>query len=229
MMVRVTEARRVRDDPADAAFAETYAALPDATDLDPWLGWARRARPPVLYVGPGAGRLAVPLWHAGVRLVGIDPHPGMVAILRRRLPEMEVIEAPLESNALGDRRFDLVIGPSSILGAELLAAAARHSRRWVGLELMNPHWLAGPGREQVTVHWMTDRQARIDVPYPNGDLQEATVTLRPPEQVEAHLASAGLRLLWMGGRPGLDLAESPTYFVLSAISRRNDGFRGETG
>lgn len=213
----------VRDDPGDAAFADTFAALPDATELEPWLGWCRRAGSPVLYVGPGAGRLAVPLWQAGVRLVGVDPHPGMVARLRARLPEMEVAEAPLETAELGGRRFDLVIGPSSILSAdELLAAAARSSRHWVGMELMNPHWLEGPGQEVVNVHWMTAERAHISITYPNGDVQEATPQLRWPEQAEDRLARFGLELEWMGGRPGLNLDESPVYFVLSVSSPRED-------
>lgn len=231
-MVRVPE--RVRDHPGDPAFARTYAALPDATDLEPWLGWARAVAGPVLYVGPGAGRLAVPLWRAGIRMVGVEPHPGMARILARRLPHMELVEAPIERADLGGRRFELVIGPSGVLGEPSpLAAAARASARHVGLELMNPHWLAGPGRRSVAVHRLTARRARLDVTYPNGDVQEVSVRLRPPERADAYLRRHGLRLLWMGAGPGgsagAALAESPTYFVLSAISRRIDGGGRDTG
>ena len=60
--------RTVRDDPGDPdpGFADLYASLPDATDLEPWLGWCRQARGPVLYLGVGVGRLAVPLHMGGV-------------------------------------------------------------------------------------------------------------------------------------------------------------------
>jgi hypothetical protein len=213
----------VRDEPGDEGFAATFAALPDATDLEPWLAWCRRVEGPVLYVGPGAGRLAVPLWHAGVRLVAVDRHPGMVRRLRARVPEMEVVEAALETADLVGRRFELVIGPSSILSAdELLEAAARRTRRWVGMELMNPHWLASASRESVRVDWMTEELAQIEVTYPNGDVQEATPALCWPERVEDRLARVGLELEWMGTRPGLELDDSPTYFVLSARSPRKD-------
>jgi hypothetical protein len=213
----------VRDEPGDERFAATFAALSDATDLEPWLAWCRRVEGPVLYAGPGAGRLAVPLWNAGVRLVAVDRHPGMVGRLRARVPDMEVVGAPLETADLGGRRFDLVIGPSSILSADdLLEAAARHSRRWVGMELMNPHWLAGAGSESVRVNSMSEEEARIEVTYPNGDVQEATAALRWPEHVDDRLAQVGLELEWMGTRPGLDPDDSPTYFVLSVRSPRAD-------
>ncbi len=215
--------RVVRDEPGDEGFAETYAALPDETELQPWLGWCVQAGNPVLYVGPGTGRIALPLWRAGVRLVGVERHPGMIRRLAQRLPEMEVVQADFITADLGDRSFELVLGPSSIFGsAAMLAAAERWSRHWVGLELMNPHWLGGPGRGSVRLDWMTEGEAHIGVPYSTGDVQEATVTLRWPERIEDHLAAAGLELEWMGSAGGRGLQESPTYFVLSAISARRD-------
>src|ERR1700680_2391552 len=98
----------VRDDPSipDAGFAELYAQLPDATDLWPWLELARAAAPPVLYLGIGTGRLAVPLHAAGIDLVGVDSHPGMLARLRPRLPGTEVVESRIESLGL-HRRFPI--------------------------------------------------------------------------------------------------------------------------
>src|SRR5215471_16332786 len=129
--------RIVRDDPQDPdpGFAELYASFPDATDLEPWLGWCREAAAPVLYLGIGAGRLAVPLAAAGVELVGVDAHPGMLDRLRRRLPDAELVLARIEDLDLG-RRFPLVMSPSSILGdPSRLAVAARHSSSRVALEL----------------------------------------------------------------------------------------------
>ncbi len=88
----------VRDDPSvpDEVFAELYAQLPDATDLSPWLELAKAATPPVLYLGIGTGRLAVPLRAAGIELVGVDSHPGMLSRARRRLPETELIHSRIE-------------------------------------------------------------------------------------------------------------------------------------
>src|SRR3989440_7080952 len=105
----------VRDDPTapDEGFAELYAQLPDATDLWPWLELAQAAAPPVLYLGIGTGRLAVPLHAAGIELVGVDRHPGMLERLRRRLPDMELIRSRIEDLNLC-RRYALVIVRSKL-------------------------------------------------------------------------------------------------------------------
>jgi SAM-dependent methyltransferase len=210
--------RIVRDDPErpDPGFAELYASLPDAADPEPWLGWCRAASGPVLYLGVGAGRLAVPLAAAGVELVGVDAHPAMLAHLRARLPEAELVPARIEDLRL-DRRFGLVLGPSGVLGtAERLAAAARHAGGLVAMELMNPHWLLAGGHAGVRVLCAAAGRAEIEVDYPGDWTQRAEVELRWPEDVERLLASAGLRLELMRGRDADgDLADSETYFVLA--------------
>jgi hypothetical protein len=212
--------RLVRDDPEhpDPGFAELYASLPDATDLEPWLGWCRRAVPPVLYLGVGSGRLAVPLVAAGITLVGVDAHPAMLARLRKRLPRITLFQVAIERLDLG-RRFELVMAPSNILdtGARL-SAAARHSSRWVAVELLNPHWLAAGGADGVRVHRITRTVARIDVDYPGGWRQEAEVALVWPEDVERLLEEAGLELEVMrAAGPATDLHESSSFHVLARV------------
>ncbi len=210
--------RTVRDDPRDPdpGFAELYGSLPDATDLEPWLSWCLAAGGPVLYLGIGAGRLAVPLSAAGVRLVGVDAHPGMLERVRARLPEAALVLARFEELDLG-RRFPLVIGPSGVLAApESLAAAARHAAGRVAMELMNPHWLLGAEHPSVRVRRVARDRAHIAVEYPGGWTQEADVALRWPEDVEALLAPAGLVLERMHGQgPDAGVVESPTYYVLA--------------
>ena len=212
---------RVRDDPRnpDPGFADLYASLPDAEDLWPWLDWCKAAEPPVLYLGIGAGRLAVPLHRAGIELVGVDAHPAMLARMRERIPGIEVHQALIEERRL-KRGFDLVIGPSSILAWDAnLAAAARHMRAGgrVGMELMNPHWVAHGDHSGLRV---AGGVMEVDYTLPDGsvvtqivDQLEGAVT--PPEQTEERLDRHGLKLEWMGGRPDDDLTESPTYFVLA--------------
>lgn len=214
----------VRDDPRnpDPAFAELYGRLPDASDLEPWLGLARTARPPVLYLGAGAGRLAVPLSQAGIELVLVDAHPGMVAHLRRRLPRVEIHQGlieELERLLKPDRRFDLVLVPSNILDrADLLRSAAR--RLAVGgrlaLELTNPHWLEAGGGDRFRVLELHPGRARIEVDYPDGTVQEGELALVWPEEVEDWLAGAGLALVRMTGHPDAGLAESPTFYVVAS-------------
>lgn len=211
----------VRDDPEhpDPGFADLYASLPDAADLEPWLGWCRRAAPPVLYLGVGTGRLAVPLARAGVELVGVDAHPGMLQRLAARLPEIELVEKRIEQLRMG-RRCELVIAPAGVLAEpRQLAAAAAHSSRLVAFELVNPHWLAAGAAPGVRVLSFTEAAggvARVEVDYPGGWTQAATIPLHWPEAVEDFLATAGLDLVLMrGAGDEPDLAASATYYVLA--------------
>ncbi|GAC1613639.1 MAG: class I SAM-dependent methyltransferase [Candidatus Dormibacteraceae bacterium] len=215
----------VRDDPwdPDPGFADLYGRLPDAAgdDLEPWLALARQAGGPVLYLGIGAGRLAVPLRAAGVLLVGVDAHPGMLDRLRRRLPAIELHQGLIEEIDLG-RRFQLVMVPSNILGtAERLAGAARHLAPGgrLAFELTNPHWVAAGAGHGFEVRRMDTKVADIRMTYPDGTIQAGVIPLVWPESVEAFLDLEGLELIRLWGRPGADLDESPTFHVLARSSR----------
>lgn len=213
----------VRDDPLnpDKGFAELYAQLPDATDLWPWLELARDAKPPVLYLGIGTGRLAVPLHAAGIELVGVDSHPGMLDRLRRRLPDTELINARIEALDVG-RRFDLVIAPSNILYlVEGLRRAAGHldTSGALMIELTNPHWLRAGAGDGVRVKAFDGNGAWLEVDYTLADgriiTQQAEVAIVWPEEIENWLAAAGLRLRRMFGQQDHDLTSSPSFFVVA--------------
>ena len=211
----------VRDDPdhPDEPFAALYAELPPPSSLEPWLSWARAARPPVLYLGIGTGRIAVPLNEAGIELVGVDAHPGMLRRLKERRPSLRVHRARIEDLDLG-QRFALVIVPSNILCTPArLARAAAHLEAGgrLAFELTNPHWLRAARHPEVRVIDMTEKEARIEVDYhpPGGRVytQTATVPLVWPERIEAFLLQAGLRLGRMTPSVEGDLAESPSFYV----------------
>jgi 2-polyprenyl-3-methyl-5-hydroxy-6-metoxy-1,4-benzoquinol methylase len=210
----------VRDDPRhpDPGFAELYGRLPDATDLEPWLSLAHSTRAPVLYVGAGAGRLAVPLAKAGIDLVLVDAHPGMVAHLRGRLPSAEIHQSLIEDLELG-RRFELVMIPSGVgEDAGVLEGAMRHlapEGRLV-LELTNPHWLAAGASPRFRVRDLGADRAHVEVVYPGGTLQDAEIALIWPEEIESWLAAVGLELVRMFGHPDAELDESPTFYVVAA-------------
>jgi Methyltransferase domain len=214
----------VRDDPSnpDEGFAQLYAQLPDATDLWPWLELAQGATPPVLYLGIGTGRLAVPLHTAGIELVGVDSHPGMLERLRRRLPDAELTQSRIEDLNLG-RDFDLVIVPSNILClVERLRAAGRHVAAGGSLafELTNPYWLRSGASPGVRVQSLDGDGARFQVDYQLLDgrtvTQQAEIPLVWPEEVENWLATgAGLKLRRMFGRPGAELASSASFYVVA--------------
>jgi hypothetical protein len=216
--------RFVRDDPAqpDPGFAEAYASLPDAVDLEPWLRWCRRAAAPVLYLGPGTGRLAVPLSRAGIQLVGVDAHPGMLARLHARLPEMELVHSLVEDLAL-ERRFELVIAPSNLLNTPpRLRSAARSSRHWVAFELLNPHWLAAGAETGVRIRRLDRDEAEIEIDYPGGWTQQEKTSLVWPENIETLLDGGELDLqLMRGAREAADLASSPSYYVLACSRLRS--------
>jgi Methyltransferase domain len=206
----------------DPAFAELYAKLPDATDLWPWLDLAQSAHPPVLYLGIGTGRLAIPLQAAGIDLVGVDSHPAMLDRLRQRAPQMRLIASRIESLAL-DERFDLVMAPSNIVYlVDRLRAAGRHlsADGVLAIELANPHWLRSGGGDGVRVLAFDGNEARLDIDYvlPDGSVvtQRAEVALVWPEEVENWLAvGAGLELRRLFGRPDGDLSSSPSFYVVA--------------
>ena len=214
----------VRDDPfaPDPGFAELYASLPDATDLWPWKDLAQQARPPVLYLGIGAGRLAVPLHAAGIQLVGVDSHPGMLEWLKQRLPDTELVQSRIETMNLG-RQFDLIMVPSNILCfIERLRAAASHlaADGTIAFELTNPYWLQAGASSGVRVQAFDSNGARFQVDYQLGDgriiTQEAEIPLVWPDDVETWLArGAGLKLGRMFGRPGAELETAPSFYVLA--------------
>lgn len=215
----------VRDDPLnpDPGFADLYARLPDLADPWPWLELAQASRPPVLYLGIGAGRIAVPLHNAGIELVGVDSHPGMLARLRRRMPEMELVESRIEVLNLA-REFDLVIAPSNLLFlVERLRAAARHLSNdgLLAIELTNPHWLRAGAGEGVRVQALDGNEARLEVDYQLADgsivTQRAEIALVWPEEVESWLATgAGLRLQRLFGHRDAELGESPSFYVVAS-------------
>ena len=214
----------VRDDPSvpDEGFAELYAQLPDAADLSPWLELTKAAIPPVLYLGIGTGRLAVPLHAAGIDLVGVDSHPGMLERLRRRLPDVELLHSRIEDLNLS-RRFHLVMVPSNILCyVARLRPAADHLTADGSLvfELTNPYWLQASASPGVRVQAFDRNGARLEIDYslPDGRTvtQRAEVPLIWPEEVERWLATgAGLRLRRIFGRPDADLATSPSFYVVA--------------
>jgi hypothetical protein len=214
----------VRDDPSipDEGFAELYAQLPDATDLSPWLELAQAAAPPVLYLGIGTGRLAVPLHAAGIELVGVDSHPGMLARLRRRLPDTELIQSRIEDLNLG-RQFDLIVVPSNILCfADRLRSAGNHvaADGLLAFELTNPYWLRAGASPGVRVQSLDGNGARFEVDYklPDGRTitQQAEVPLIWPEEVENWLATvAGLKLRQMFAGPDTELVDAPSFYVVA--------------
>jgi SAM-dependent methyltransferase len=88
----------------------------------------------VLDAGCGTGRVARELARRGVDVVGVDLDPEMLAVARRRSPELAWIEADLARLDLG-RTFDAVVAAGNVLilltpGSEPMVVAnlVRHLR-----------------------------------------------------------------------------------------------------
>ena len=71
-------------------------------DVDFYVAQARKAGGPVVELGVGTGRIAVPIAKAGVRVIGIDDSESMLALCRTRAEEAGVSD--LVELRLGDLR-----------------------------------------------------------------------------------------------------------------------------
>jgi SAM-dependent methyltransferase len=71
-------------------------------DVDFYVAEARKAGGPVVELGVGTGRIAVPTAQRGVRVIGVDSSAGMLAVCRRRAVEAGV--AALLDLRVGDLR-----------------------------------------------------------------------------------------------------------------------------
>jgi SAM-dependent methyltransferase len=86
------------------AIAELYDPWSKSVteDVDFYVAEARKAGGPVVELGVGTGRIAVPTVRAGVRVIGVDSSAGMLEVCRRRGEEAGVAE--LLDLRLGDLR-----------------------------------------------------------------------------------------------------------------------------
>jgi SAM-dependent methyltransferase len=71
-------------------------------DVDFYVAQARKSGGPVVELGVGTGRIAVPVAAAGIRVIGVDDSEGMLAVCRARAEEAGVSE--LVELRVGDLR-----------------------------------------------------------------------------------------------------------------------------
>jgi SAM-dependent methyltransferase len=157
---------------APGLHTETYDAatpeVPGGDDVAFLLQLAEDVGGPVLELGCGTGRVAVPLAEAGLTVVGLDRSPDMLAIARRKrtaLPSdvrrrLRFVEADMTEFRLG-RRFGLAFAAFRVFMHLLdpeaqrasLAAVRRHLRPGglLVIDVFDPKlgWLepGGPGPE----------------------------------------------------------------------------------
>jgi len=137
----------MRDPSGDAAF---YRAL------------AEESGGPVLELGCGTGRVLMPIAALGIPCVGVDASPAMLAALRAKNPppNLELMEARMESFDLGARRFALVTSPFRaflhLLDVPSQLAALANIRRHLAaggafaFDIFDPKlaWIMAPGENE---------------------------------------------------------------------------------
>jgi SAM-dependent methyltransferase len=105
-------------DDYEGALALNYDALYDVMrdpsgDIGFYRGLAQELGGPLLELGCGTGRILLPTAALGIPCVGLDASPAMLAILRSKQPppNLELVQARMESFDLSDRRFRLITCP----------------------------------------------------------------------------------------------------------------------
>lgn len=122
----------------DASRGQTYDAAWDelaatGADVHGEAGFVAALGPEtVLDAGCGTGRVAIELVRRGIDAVGVDIDSSMLAVARRKAPDLVWVEADLATVDL-DRRFDVVVAAGNVMifvapGSEqaVVANMARH-------------------------------------------------------------------------------------------------------
>jgi len=116
-----------------ADWYEVFYSLAGTNEIDFYVKLASQTGGPVLEIGVGTGRIAIPTAAAGIDVVGVDLHEPMLAKAREKLVAarplpggVELVRADMRELDLGDRRFPLVTVPARTL---LLAATPDGQRR----------------------------------------------------------------------------------------------------
>lgn len=173
-------------------------------DLDFWLPFAAEHGGPILEVGAGTGRIALPLARAGHAVTALDPSPAMLAIARERAAAeglaLTLIEGRLPGAPLPPAAFASVIFPNDVFlacaapadqeAALRAAAAALAPGGRLALDVAGPgHWLDPDANGEPLLAFEGDLGGdRLTVWHTrHDDLQSQTRRLR----VRYELAAAG--------------------------------------
>lgn len=104
-----------------AEFYDAHYASTTADEVDFYVSLARDHGGPVLEVGVGTGRLAVPIANLGIRVTGIDLHKSMLDKARNKVDSdilnrhlVRLFQADMRSLSLGEK-FKLVFIPARTL------------------------------------------------------------------------------------------------------------------
>jgi SAM-dependent methyltransferase len=140
----------------------------------------------VLDVGTGPGHLAAAAAARGARVTGADLSEGMLAIARRRYPELDFVQADAEDLPFADGAFDAVIAAFVV---NHLPEPERAAAEWarVGGRVALAMW--GPEEEVAHIGLPTAASAGLDPGFPPGP---SAARFADRDELARLLRSAGL-------------------------------------
>ena len=199
-------------------------------DVPFYVAEARKAGGPVVELGVGTGRVAIPIARAGIRVIGVDSSPGMLEICAREAETAGVTH--LLELRLGDladppvtERVRLVTSPFRALlhlaDDEARLAALRTVRRLLAPGGRFVFDVFAPGRDDIEEthgRWLErepgiweraewDEERRVLTLAVRGEAGETTLELAwlEPERWRALLEEAGFAVVghfgWFDRRP----------------------------
>jgi SAM-dependent methyltransferase len=204
-------------------YDDWYADITDVVACTTTLARLAGSRP-VLELGVGTGRLAIPLAERGIEVVGVDSSPAMLVKLAAK-PGSDRVEAVLGDMAdppVGDRRFGLVFvafntffnltsGDEQQRCLDGVAGLLDDGAQFVLEAFAPPDDQDGSDRTVVPTRLTTDRvvltatihdRPAQTITGQHIDITEAGTTLRPwkiryasPDQLDVMAEKAGLALV----------------------------------
>lgn len=162
----------------DAAFYDAIHGE-GGDDLDFWLPFAAEHGGPLLEVGAGTGRIALPLARAGHAVTALDPSPAMLALARSRAAAeglvLTFLDGALPSADLPPAAFATVIFPNDVFLA-CAAPGEQAAALRVAAATLAPHGrlaidVAGPG------HWLDPDGNGEPLRAYSGDLDGTPLTV----------------------------------------------------
>lgn len=182
--------------------------LDEPGDLALYLALAARTGSPVLELGVGTGRLAVPLAAAGWSVTGVDRDPAMLARAARRAatsPEaagrLELIEADILGLHLG-RRFQL-----AFIALNTLFLLGDRSAQAAAVAVLMEH--LEPGGTAVVDVWLPDAEdlarydGRLILEYARVDPDEGRLVVKTGSALhDAATGTVRLTTIFDEGEPG---------------------------
>jgi SAM-dependent methyltransferase len=207
----MTQSPGVGDEAAELARLYDLDFVDDPGDLDLYLALAARGDGPILELGVGTGRLAVPLAAAGHRVVGVDRDPAMLARAQaaaeragdEACARVELVEADINGLRLPSAGS---FGLAFVAINSLLMLPTRRAQR-EALATMAGH--LAPGGLAVVDVWLPDADdlARFDgrliLEYGRQDpASGASVTKIGSAQHDAATQSVTLTTIYEQSLPG---------------------------